>query len=161
MPNSMELTDKLWSALKDDRTVMIALADTDEAHARPMTAQVEDESGTLWFFSSTESRLVEELADTERRAVITFASKNHSVFATIHGDLEIRNDRAMIDRLWNPFVAAWYEGGKTDPKLMLMRFDPDDAEIWLDDSSFLAGVKMMLGIDPKKDYRDKVAKVTL
>ena len=31
----------------------------------------------------------------------------------------------MIDRLWNPFVAAWFEG-KDDPKLQLLRFDPAD-----------------------------------
>jgi hypothetical protein len=30
-----------------------------------------------------------------------------------------------------------------------------------DASSFIAGVKLLLGIDPKKDYRDKVAEVDL
>ncbi len=35
------------------------------------------------------------------------------------------------------------------------------AEIWLDGSSLLAGVKMLLGVDPKKDYKDKVAEVSL
>jgi hypothetical protein len=35
------------------------------------------------------------------------------------------------------------------------------AEIWLDEYSLVAGVKMMLGIDPKEDYRDKVAEVKL
>lgn len=71
------------------------------------------------------------------------------------------NDRAMIDRLWNRFVAAWYEGGKDDPKLALIRLDAEEAEIWLDASSLIAGVKMLLGVDPKKDYQDNVAKVAL
>ena len=60
-----------------------------------------------------------------------------------------------------PFVAAWYEGGKDDPKLALLRFDAERAEIWLDASSFVAGIKMLLGADPKQDYKDKVAEVTL
>ena len=34
-------------------------------------------------------------------------------------------------------------------------------EIWLDGSSLVAGIKMLVGIDPKKDYRDKVATVDL
>ena len=66
----------------------------------------------------------------------------------------------MIDRLWNPFVAAWYNG-KDDPKLALLRMNAEHAEVWLNESSLLAGVKMVLGIDPKKDYKDKVADVDL
>ena len=64
-------------------------------------------------------------------------------------------DRANIDRLWNPFVAAWFEGGKTDPKLLLLRFDPREAQIWLNENSLFAGVKLLLGTDPKDDYAGK------
>ena len=55
------------------------------------------------------------------RAIATFASKNHELFATVHGRLTAQNDRAVIDRLWNTYVAAWYEDGKDDPKLVLLR----------------------------------------
>ncbi len=65
-----------------------------------------------------------------------------------------------IDRLWNRYVAAWFEGGKTDPKLALLRLDAERAEIWMDASS-MAGIKMLLGVDPKSDYKDKVAQVNL
>ncbi len=67
----------------------------------------------------------------------------------------------MIEKLWNPYVAAWFEGGKDDPKVTLLRLDPEHAEIWLDELSFLAGIKVMLGADPKKEYKDKVAEVGL
>lgn len=67
----------------------------------------------------------------------------------------------MVDRLWNPYVAAWYEGGKDDPKLALLRLDADHAQIWLNGSSLLACIKVLLGVDPKKDYQDKVADVPL
>ncbi len=67
----------------------------------------------------------------------------------------------MLERLWNPYIAAWFEGGKDDPKLALLRFDAERAEIWLDERSFFAGVKMLLGSDPKQDYKDKVAEVSL
>ena len=39
--------------------------------------------------------------------------------------------------------------------------DAEHAEVWLNESSLLAGVKMALGIDPKKDYKDKVGDVDL
>ena len=83
------------------------------------------------------------------------------MFATLHGTLHVDTDRAVVERLWNPFVAAWFEGDKDDPKLRLLRFDADKAEIWLDDSSLLAGIKMLFGSAPKQDYRDKVAEVSL
>ena len=86
----------------------------------------------------------------EDRAIATFASKNHDVFATVHGRLTVDNDRAVIDRLWNSYIAAWYEGGKDDPNLALLRLDGERAEVWLDGSSLVAGIKMMLGADPKQ-----------
>ena len=98
---------------------------------------------------------------TANGALATFASNRHDLFATLHGTLHVNTDRAVVERLWNPFVAAWFEGGKDDPKLRLLRFDADKAEIWLDDSSLLAGIKMLFGADPKEDYKDKVAEVSL
>ena len=85
----------------------------------------------------------------------------HDLFATVHGNVSLDNNRATIDRLWNRFVAAWYEGGKDDPKLALLRLDPERAEIWADASSLFAGIKLLLGADPKDEYKDKVAKVIL
>lgn len=79
----------------------------------------------------------------------------------MHGRIRIDQDRATIDKLWNRFVAAWYEGGKDDPKLRLLRLDAERAEIWLDGSSLVAGIKMLFGSDPKEDYKDNVAKVNL
>jgi len=64
-------------------------------------------------------------------------------------------------RLRNSFVAAWYEGGKDDPKLALLRLDPERAEIWENANSLVAGLKLLMGIDPKRQYRDKVATVGL
>ena len=58
-------------------------------------------------------------------------------------------------------MAAWYEGGKDDPELVLLRFDAEKAEIWLNANSIFAGIKMLFGSDPKKDYKDKVAEVKL
>lgn len=89
-----------------------------------------------------------------------FSSKGHDLFASVKGTLSIVNDRATIDRLWNPFIAAWFEG-KDDPKLVLLRLDPDQAEIWLNENNLLAGVKMLFGMDPKKDMDGKVAEVNL
>ncbi|MDQ3139170.1 MAG: pyridoxamine 5'-phosphate oxidase family protein [Pseudomonadota bacterium] len=160
MPTPQELEAKFWKALKSDRTMMLGLDGVEEGHVRPMTGQFEDDRSPIWFFTATDSALVEALSGADR-AVASFTSKDHDLFATLHGNLVRDTDRATIDRLWNPFVAAWYEEGKDDPKLALLRLDAERAEIWLNGSSLVAGAKMLFGIDPKKDYRDKVAEVSL
>jgi len=160
MAKARDLEAKLWKALKSDMTVMLGLVGVDNGHARPMTAQIEKGRRAVWFFTSRDNSLVGRLSK-QSRAVATFASKGHDLFATIHGQLRVDNDRAVIDRLWNRFVAAWFEGGKDDPKLTLLRFDPDNAEVWLDASSIFAGIKMLLGVDPKESFKDKVGVVSL
>jgi general stress protein 26 len=155
-----DLAEKLWSALKSDRTMMLGLDGVADGHARPMTAQVDADRSPIWFFCSDDNGLLPLLTIGDR-AIATFAAKNHSLFASVHGRLTLDTDPATIDRLWNPFVAAWYEGGRNDPKLRLLRLDAEQAEVWLNENSLFAGVKMLLGIDPKEDYRDKVATVDL
>lgn len=160
MPTPQELQAKFWKSLKSDMTVMLGLAGVAEGHTRPMTAQVEGDHGPLWFFASTENELVRNLPGHDR-AIVTFASKGHDLFASVHGRLSLDNDRATIDRLWNPHVAAWYDKGKNDPKLALLRLDPERAEIWESGSSIVAGIKSLFGSDPRKDFKEKVAEVAL
>ena len=161
MANDHEITEKFWKALKGDRTIMLGLVGVEEGHAQPMTAQLEDgaEHGPIWIFTSKDTDLVKAMG-AGHRATAQFASKGHDLFAAVHGELRPDNDRATIDRLWNGFVAAWFEGGKDDPKLQLIRLDVDGGQIWLNENSLFAGVKMLLGHDPKADYEGKVGELT-
>jgi len=172
MTTDAEIRSKFWKALKSDRTMFLGLAEGEDGHARPMTAQLEDElydngeyHGPLWFFTSTDNSLYRgiqqgELEGKSPRAMAHFAAKGHDVWATVHGGLSTTRDSATTDRLGNRFVAAWYEGND-DPRIALIRLNPEDAEIWIDASSLVAGIKMLIGIDPKEDYKDKVAAVRL
>lgn len=160
MPSETEIVQKFWKSLKSDRTAMLGIEGSGEA--QPMTALVEgDEArGPIWFFSSKDVGLVQQIG-AGQPGVLYFAGKGHDLFAGLQGELALVTDRAVVDRLWNPFVAAWYQGGKDDPKLQLIRFDPEHAHVWLNENSTFAGIKMLLGKDPKKDYVDKTADVPL
>jgi general stress protein 26 len=167
MSNDQEIKEKFWLALNKDMTMFLGLANGEDGHARPMTAQLEKSGwdgdvyhGPIWFFTSTDNGLYQQIGAHGPRAMAHFVSKGHDVWATVHGNFTTTQDQATIDRLWNRFVAAWYEG-REDPKIALIRLDPEDAQIWIDASSFVAGIKMLIGIDPKEDYKDKVAEVSL
>jgi general stress protein 26 len=161
MPSPQEIEQKFWTALKSDMTMMLGLDGVEDGHARPMTVQLDGDRGPIWFFTAKDNAIVEKLTSGRGRAIATFVDKGHDIFATVHGSLAIDTNRAVIDKLWNRYIAAWFEGGKDDPKLALLRLDPERAEVWVDASSLVAGIKLMLGADPKKDYRDKVAQVDL
>jgi general stress protein 26 len=158
--DSSELEARLWKALDKDRTVMLGLDGVRGGHLQPMTALVEDGRAPIWFFTSSDTDFARRLS-APQAGLMAFSSKGHELFATAQGELCIDNDRAVIDRLWNPFAAAWFESGKDDPKVTLLRFDATRAEVWLNENSLLAGVKLLLGVDPKKDYQDKVGDVDL
>lgn len=162
MDRERELGERFWRALKSDRTVMLGLSGVEDGHSQPMTAQFEGEggSGPVWFFSARDTDFVRQLG-AGRRAVAHFASRNHELFGSLDGTLTPSNDRATIDRLWNPFVAAWYEGGKDDPKLQLLRLDPERVQVWLNERGVFAAVKLLLGRDPKKEYAGKTADLDL
>ena len=162
MSDPTKLTEKFWKALNSDRTLMLGLKTVEEGFMRPMTAQVENDQSPIWFFTSRKTDLAKALLQTnDQDATASFVSKGHDLFATIQGRLCIDNNRAVIDRLWNHFIAAWFEGGKDDPNLILLRLDTKQAEIWTDASSLVADIKMLLGVNPKQEYKDGVAKLAL
>jgi general stress protein 26 len=158
MADSRELEERFWKHLEDDRTVMLG---ADGIAPRPMTAIAEHHRTPVWFFTSSETDLGKSL-DASRgvQAVASFAAKGHELFAMFTGRLVADNDRAVIDRLWNPWIAAWFEG-KDDPRLRLLRMDTAEAHVWLNENSLLAGVKLLLGSDPKESYKDKAGDVDL
>lgn len=162
MSTPVEIEAKFWKALKSDMTVMLGLPGREGGEAQPMTAQLGgiEGRGPIWFFSARDVDLVRAMG-SGAPATLQFASKGHDLFASVEGTLVPDMDRARIEELWSPFAAAWYDEGKDDPKLRLIRFEPGAAQIWLNENSLFAGVKMLLGSDPKKDYADKVAEVDL
>ena len=157
-----KLEKKLWDELDSSPFVMLGLQGVDDSFTRPMTAQVDN--GRIYFFAARSEDLVKGLARSSR-AIATYASKGHDLFASIHGTLHLDDDRAVIDRLWNPIIASWYKGGKDDPDLALIRFDADKADVWeADTGSTLkaAAMKMFFNVDPGKEHQEEHrAEVTL
>jgi general stress protein 26 len=162
MNREAEISERFWKSLRSDRVVMLSLVDVEGGSSQPMTAIVDrDRPGSpVWFFTSSDTEFFRSLGQ-RHRAAAHFAAKDHELFASLEGELVIEEDPRMVDRLWNPFVAAWYEGGKSDPRLRLLRFEPGHAQVWLNENSVFAGLKLLLGSDPKRDYADKKADLDL
>jgi general stress protein 26 len=159
MPDEDKLESKFWDSLHDSPFVMLGL--TGSGFTRPMTAQV-DEDGRIYFFAARSEELVKGLAPSAE-AFATFASKGHDFFASMNGKLVVDNDRETIDRLWSPTVSAWYEQGKDDPNLVLLRFDTDRADIWEAGagSAVKAAWLKLTGRNPLKQSQEERSEVML
>ncbi|TFL18793.1 pyridoxamine 5'-phosphate oxidase family protein [Jannaschia formosa] len=147
-----ELEKKFWKHLDDDRTVFLSC---EGALPRPMYAAFDEEASPIWFFTNWETDLGDALRTGPKQGVMTFSSKGNDLWASVSGKLSVDKDRATLDRLWNPVVSAWYDGGKDDPKLLLVRYDATEAEIWEDTSTLVAGVKSLLGMNPQQDAAEE------
>lgn len=163
MTDTQKIEDAFWKSLRSDMTVMLVLCEAAEDRSRPMTAQIDgdEDKGPIYFFGGKDSSLYQKLGMSSAKAEFTHVPKGHDLFAAVEGDLSICHDNAVLERLWNPFVAAWYPGGKDDANLVLFKMDVGDAKVWLNGNSLVAGIKMLFGVDPKQNYSDKVATLDL
>ncbi len=153
MADTVELKKHFWSKLADSPYMMVGLQDGQ--HSEPLTAQLdEDQVDTIFFFIGKDNRMAKG-----GPAMLQFVSKGHDFFACLAGTARIDNDFAMIDKLWNSQVEAWFPGGKQDPNLALLRIDVDDAELWESDMSITGKVKMLFGGKIKSDETGSHAKV--
>ena len=167
----VELKRLFWKELAASPFMMLGLQGVEDSRTRPMTAQVDvpeggdkDDGGPIYFFASRTEHLVAAMGQSHS-AVATFASKGHDLFAHVHGKLVLDQDRAVIDRLWNPIIASWYKDGKDDPDLALIRFDTDSANLWKAETGSTlkaAALKALFDIDPGKEHqKDNRADVQL
>lgn len=159
------LAKKFWTEISGHNGfVMLGLQGVENSRTRPMTAQVvkpddagSEDPGQIYFFASKSEDLVRDLGSSHP-AIATFASKDHDLFAHIHGTLVLDDNPAIIDKLWNPIIASWFKDGKNDPDLALVRFDTVKADVW--EASALetlkaAALKMAFDIDPGKEHQKK------
>jgi general stress protein 26 len=155
-----QLEERFWSELEKSPFVLLGFADAKDSQARPMTAQIDGRR--IWFFGSRSDDLVGEV-QAPRPVFAAFSAKDHDFFAAIHGRLVPETDPAVIDRLWDPATAAWYDKGRDDPEVALVRFDTDKADLWEANAGSLlkAAYHRLTGGDPghelSEDQRTEVA----
>lgn len=128
-----EALDQFWKHVKNRTTVMLGLAA--QNHAQPMTAFTEPDDGVIWFFTRDDTDLANDVGvGTEGRLIF---NSEDELFADVTGALTPAHDRERIDRYWNPVVAAWYPAGKDNPHLTLLRFEPQEGQVWVSKQGLL------------------------
>jgi len=96
---------------------------------RPMGVQEVDDEGNLWFISSRTSNKNFEIGQ-DSRVQLFFSEPSKNEFLSVYGDAEIFREQAVIEALWTPIAKAWFEEGKNDPDVTVIKVKPLDAYYW-------------------------------
>lgn len=104
-------------------------AENNHPHAVPMSRQEVDDEGNLWFLFSSESETHSNLQKNKHISVL-YADISSYNFLSINGIAEISQDKLRIDKYWNKMIEAWFEKGKEDPNIRILRITPSEAHYW-------------------------------
>lgn len=133
----------LFEVMEAARAGMLGLTGS-KAGLQPMTHFADEHAGLIWFISATDTELVRALEGgpgavfgAGKAADYVLVSPDHDVHANIRGTLSRVEDEARLDALWSPLIGAWFKEGRHDPRVALLCFTPEKAEIWASTTSTL------------------------
>lgn len=117
-----------WDRLDDINSGMLGLAE--DPRLIPMSHYAEPEANILWFITAKGTDLVESLSGGSKPALHAVSDANEGLYTRIEGKLSLSNDKEKLDELWNAIASSWFEEGRQDPDVQLLRFDMTEAEVW-------------------------------
>ena len=121
---------EFWNRISGERALMLTTIGTDgRPSSRPMTLVQKDFDGTLWFFTSLRAPFVADI-ELNPQVGVTIADRAHDLWVSMRGEARISGDRARMELLWQPMVAAWFPDGLDDSDIALVEIALDDAEYW-------------------------------
>lgn len=153
--NDNKNIQKLGELIKDVKVAMLTTAGADGVlHSCPMMTQEVDFHGELWFFTRKDSVKISNI-ERDSNVNVVYAQPSDQLYISVSGHAELIEDRSKIDELWKPAHNLWFEGGKEDPQLGLIRVEVETAEYWDSPSSavvYLAGFakSLLTGKKPPK-----------
>ncbi len=151
-----EIKAQFWKELDANPNVFLTVTGSKQ-HSAPMRCVLDkDVHGHWWFYTSRDNR-----AAAGGPAMAHFTAKGHDLFACVGGTLVEETDPAIIDKYWSNPVAAYYEKGRDDPNMLMLRFELDDAEIWVPDATIKGIFKLLTGMTMKPGDGGDHAKVDL
>src|ERR1700712_2055253 len=107
--------------------VLTTIDETGALVSRPLAMQDSEFDGQLWFFTQDPSPKVSDIA---AHANVNVSMEAGNGWVSIAGTASVSHDPAKIDELWNKFSEAWFEKGREDPSIALIRVDADTVEYW-------------------------------
>ena len=155
---SQEAITKLQELAGDARIAMLCtnLAQLPFSTCPMSTQKVDETNGAIWFFSSHDSQHNRDI-EKDNRVQVIYANNGDSSYLTVFGTAELLHDRAKIDELWTPLAKVWFQEGKEDPNLRLIKVTPQEGFYWdTKHGKMVSFLKMIASIATGKTMDDGI-----
>ncbi len=141
--SKQEQMDKIQAMVKDIKyTMMTSRNAEDHLHSCPMnTTETSIGAKEIWFIGHTPSETVDNI-NKNPEVNLAYVTQDDEKYLSISGTAELVEDKEKLDELWSVMYNAYFEQGKEDPKVQLIKVVPHGAEYWANGNTITSAFKM-------------------
>jgi general stress protein 26 len=121
--------DRVWEVMAKAGICMMVTRFVGGLRARPLKARPERDTETIWFLTNVRALKDDEI-EANPNVCLTFVYAKEKVYLSITGKAFVSRDPERAKALWNEEQQVWWPGGPEDPNLLVMRIEPERAEMW-------------------------------
>jgi len=126
-----DLSQDFWDRADDITAGMLS---ADGAAPRPMAHQVRSDERAFYFITAKGTDIA-DAAQNGSAAQHIIACAHGQLYAAINGTLHVETSRDKLNDIWSPIAAVWFDDGREDEDICLVRFTPKDADVWTTDGT--------------------------
>ena len=134
-----DLKTEFWDRMGHVRSCMLGIKG--DGSLVPMSPRIDaDLPGYIWFITAKGTDLGKGVTKDPQAAQLVIVDDSAGLYADVEGRLTHSTDPKALDEIWSTSAEAWFDKGRTDPDVCLMRFAPNMAEISI---TPVSGVKFL------------------
>lgn len=135
--------DTIREMVKDVKYAMMTTITTEgHLHACPMTTgETSLGAKEIWFIGDKTTETVKHI-ENNPQVNLSYVCEKDKAYVSINGKAELVNDQDKLDELWSPVTNAFFEHGKEDPNVQLIKVVPNGAEYWRSGNAVIGAVKL-------------------
>jgi general stress protein 26 len=134
----------LEELLEPGTTLMVGTESDEDWEFRPLTVAGVHGARVQILLDTNEEWVRTFLGDDRHRVYITMSDTRANTWLSLRGTASITADSALIDELWNPFAAAYFDDGRDSPGIAVMQIDGDHGRYWTTASGRLGALLSMI-----------------
>ncbi len=148
----VEAVRKLTEIIKGIPVAMLTtVTERGWLRSRPMVAQDQPCDGTLWFLSGATTSKARDVRDRQQ-VNLCYVSGARDRYVSVSGVATLVTDPGRVAAIWNNGYAEWFPKGPTDPDLVFIRVQVEEAEYW--DPTVHRMVRLAGFVDATATFRD-------
>jgi general stress protein 26 len=125
-----DATERLKELVEDiDFTMLTTQDPAGNLVSRPMSTRQMDERGAIWFFTSEDTKKVDEV-EADHDVGLAYLDSKGMRFVSVAGRARVVHDRAKMEELYTASLDIWFEDGLETPGIALLKVIPVEAEFW-------------------------------